>query len=86
MVSETLGTVGFRLLGTGGAGSGYAEGELLLSHAGAEREAQLKGAQNEMGMTPAELAEDPTLMRSLRLGDVEGDAEEVGSNFKKSRG
>ena len=59
--------------------------ELLLTHAGAERAAQLKGTANGMGQTPHELAEDPTLMRSLRLGGDDDD-DGVGSNFKKSRG
>ena len=59
--------------------------ELLLLHAGAARAAQMKGVQNGLGETPADLAEDPALVRNLRLGD-DGESDGVGSQFKKVRG
>lgn len=59
--------------------------ELLLSSAGAERAAKMKGLPNGEGHTPADLAEDPALVFSLRLGDQMGEGD-VGNQYKKSRG
>ena len=58
---------------------------LLLAHLARDETARLAalGATNALGQTPADLAEDPTLMASLRISGGEEDG--VGSAFKKTR-
>ena len=57
---------------------------LLLEHlGGGEQRATLLATKNALGMTPAELAEDPALVAQMSLDGEEGDA--AGPAFKRSK-